>query len=99
MAGLVHFLMAARTRLAGFTSKAFYEDDGGLVLMRQGSANNHKDCFAAFQTGGSRSPYTKLVENEVEKTIGLLDDIINNKATCTVPNWWVLGSLRSIRQV
>ena len=67
-------------RLAGFTSKLFYEDDGGLVLMRQGSANNHKECFHVIQTGGTRSSYTKLVEEEVDATITLLTDIIKNKS-------------------
>jgi hypothetical protein len=63
--------------LANYTSKQFYEDDGGLKVMTEVSTNLGKDSFRFFEVGGDRAPDGKYVPREVDKALELVNSILS----------------------
>lgn len=58
--------------LANFTSRQFYEDDGGLKVMTEVPSNLGKDSFRLIEVGGERALDGKYVIREVDKAIELV---------------------------
>jgi AAA domain-containing protein len=66
-------------QLASFTSDQFYEDDGGLLLMKETPKNVRKDCFQKMEVGGRRDPDNKVVECEVNELFKWLKFLIRGR--------------------
>jgi len=68
-------------RLARFTSREFYKEDGGadggLILMRENSTTTARECFKFIEVSdGKRTG--KVVPQEVKKTLQLVKSLVRN---------------------
>jgi hypothetical protein len=66
-------------QLASFTSDHFYQDDGGLLLMKETPKNVRKECFQKMEVGGQRDPDNKVVQKEVDELIRWLKFLIRQR--------------------
>ena len=66
-------------QLASFTSDHFYEDDGGLRLMKEVPKDVRKECFQKMEVGGQRDGENKVVLNEVEELLKWLRFLIRQR--------------------
>lgn len=72
-------------QLARFTSDSFYEDAGGLRVMTELPEHQGKPCFEAIYVAGEREENDKVVPEEIEKTLTLLEDLIWYKTYLSDP--------------
>jgi hypothetical protein len=66
-------------QLASFTSDQYYEDDGGLKLMKEVPKNVRKECFQKMEVGGQRDSENKVVHEEVEELLKWLRFLIRQR--------------------
>jgi hypothetical protein len=66
-------------QLASFTSEQFYNDDGGLRLMKEVPKNLEMECFNCIEVGGERDPDVKVVQNEVDELMKWLKRLIRER--------------------
>lgn len=65
--------------LANFTSKQFYEAEGGLKVMTEVPSNLGKESFKLIEVGGERALDGKYVPREVDEAIELVRRISSGR--------------------
>jgi hypothetical protein len=63
-------------QLASFTSDTFYQQDGGLRLMKEVPKNFELECFNCVEVNGMRDEDTKIVQNEVDELFRWLTKLV-----------------------
>lgn len=66
-------------QLASFTSGQFYQDDGGLRLMKEVPKNLELECFNRIEVGGRRDAEIKSVQSEVDELMRWLKKFIRER--------------------
>lgn len=70
----------SKPALANFTSEKFYSDVGGLRVMTEVGENVGKSVFYLEQVGGMRKDGKKYVQEEITKTIQIIQSILSGEA-------------------
>jgi hypothetical protein len=72
-----HFRSAPK--LAEYTSKTFYADEGGLKIMTMTGDKVTRPCFEACKVSASRSSEGRIVLEEVDKAMNIIEDLVQKE--------------------
>ena len=78
-----HFRSAPK--LAEFTSKKFYEEEGGLKIMTMVGEKVTRPCFQAIHVPASREPKSRMVLSEIAEAIKIVKGLVEDETWRTDP--------------
>lgn len=75
----------SKPALADFTSEKFYSSEGGLRVMTEVGENVGKVVFFLEQVGGGRKEGKKYVQEEINRTVEIIQSILSGEALKSEP--------------